>query len=263
MLGYASLPASGTKRCTFPARSLSPPMPLVDDLVKRRIATLDRYNVMDTPPEQEFDDLTHLAGFICDTPTAVISLLDATRQWFKSRVGLNVPETPLSASFCAHAIKEEGVMVVNDATKDLRFQNYTNVTGDPHIRFYAGAPLISDDGTPVGTICVIDSKPRDLSEAQEKALAALSRQVITQLELRRMMRELAGALVEKEKALKHVRQLQGLLPICSYCKRVRDDRNYWNEVADYFSTHSEMQFSHSICPSCLPRARAELGLPPE
>ena len=238
-------------------------MPPVDDPVKSRLAHLERYHIMDTPPEQEFDDLTHLAGFICDTPTAVISLLDATRQWFKSRVGIDLSETPLAVSFCAHAIKEPGVMVVNDATKDRRFSNYATVTGEPHIRFYAGAPLISDDGTAVGTICVIDSKPHDFTPGQEKALAALSRQVIAQLELRRMMRELATALVEKEKALKHVRQLQGLLPICSYCKRVRDDRNYWNEVADYFSTHTEMQFSHSICPSCMPRALAELGLPPE
>lgn len=237
-------------------------MPILDADLNRRLAALARYDILDTPPEQDFDDLTHLAGFICDTPIALISLLDAKRQWFKSRMGTDATETPIDLAFCAHAIKQRDVFVITDATQDQRFSSNPLVTGPPNVRFYAGAPLVSDDGVALGTICVIDQTPRSLNDRQQKALSALARQVITQLELRRTMRQLATALSEKEAALEHVKKLQGLLPICAYCKRVRDDRNYWSEVADYFSIHSEMQFSHSICPSCMPRARSEMGLPP-
>ena len=152
---------------------------------------------------------------------------------------------------------------VHDAHTDERFASNPLVTGSPHIRFYAGAPLLSDDGAPLGTLCVLDSVPRTITPQQQEALSVLGRQVINQMEQRRMMRELAGALVEKEQALKHVKQLQGMLPICAYCHSIRDDKNYWSDVAEYFSTHSEMRFSHSICPKCYPKARAEMGLRPE
>jgi len=229
----------------------------------QRLSALKRYDILDTPPEQEFDDLTFLAAFICDTPIALITLLDAKRQWFKSKLGLEIDETPLDQAFCAHAINQREIFNVKDARDDARFAKNPLVTGNPHIRFYAGAPLMSDDGIALGTICVIDRVPKSLTSQQQQALSALSRQVINQLEQRRMMRELARALVEKEEALKHVKQLQGMLPICAYCQRVRDDKNYWREVADYFSTHSEMRFSHGICPNCYPKARLDMGLPAE
>jgi hypothetical protein len=122
---------------------------------------------------------------------------------------------------------------------------------------------VSIDGTALGTICAIDKVPRILSDQQREALAALSRQVVNQMDQRRMMKELSSALAEKEEALSHVKQLQGMLPICAYCQRIRDDKNYWSEVVEYFSVHSEMRFSHGICPSCYPKARKDLGLPPE
>ena len=231
--------------------------------LEHRLAALDRYHVLDTPPEQEFDDLTFLAAFICDAPMALITLLDAKRQWFKSKVGVNVTETPIEDAFCTHAIQQHRVFNVNDASRDKRFSRNPLVTGGPQIRFYAGAPLRSYDGVALGTICVIDRVPKSLTDRQQEALSALSRQVINQLEQRRMTRELATALVEKEEALKHVEQLRGMLPICAYCQRIRDDKNYWSEVVEYFSTHSEMRFSHGICPNCYPTARIAMGLPPE
>lgn len=238
-------------------------MPSSSDPLDQRVRALERYHILDTPPEQDFDDLTFLAAFICDTPMALITLLDAKRQWFKSKLGVEIEETPMEHAFCAHAIKQRGIFNVSDAQKDERFADNPYVSGNPHIRFYAGAPLVSDDGFALGTICVLDRVPKKLSSQQQEALAALSRQVINQMEQRRMVRQLAQALVEKEEALKHVKQLQGMLPICAYCQRVRDDKDYWREVADYFSTHSEMRFSHGVCPKCYPKARADMGLPPE
>jgi GAF domain-containing protein len=231
--------------------------------LEQRLKALERYHILDTPPEQEFDDLTFLAAFICDTPIALITLLDAKRQWFKSKLGLEEDETPIEHSFCTHAIKQHGVFNVTDAQKDTRFARNPYVERNPNIRFYAGAPLLSDDGVALGTICVIDRVPKTLSNQQQEALSALSRQVINQMEQRRIMRQLAQALVDKEEAMKHVKQLQGMLPICAYCQRVRDDKNYWRQVADYFSNHSKMTFSHGICPNCYPKARADMGLPEE
>lgn len=235
----------------------------MQDPIQQRLAALERYDILDTPAEQEFDDLTFLAAFICDTPMASITLLDAKRQWFKSKLGLEADETPIEHAFCSHTIKQRGVFNVADARKDDRFAKNPYVTGDPHIRFYAGAPLLSDDGVALGTICVIDKVTKSLTKQQQEALAALSRQVINQMEQRRITRDLARALVEKEEAMKHVKLLQGMLPICAYCQKVRDDKNYWREIADYFSTHSEMRFSHGICPHCYPKARMDMGLPPE
>jgi diguanylate cyclase (GGDEF)-like protein len=156
-----------------------------------RLCALRRYDVLDTAAEQAFDDLTELASTICGTPIALISLLDENRQWFKSRQGIEVTETPREHSFCAHAIRNPGeVMQVADARCDPRFSHNPLVTGEPRIRFYAGAPLVTPDGTALGTICVIGREPRQLNETQRGALSALSRQVVAQLELRRAVAEL-------------------------------------------------------------------------
>lgn len=157
-----------------------------------RLHALREYQILDTPREGDFDDLVKLAAEICQTPISLVSLVDRDRQWFKGRYGLNIAETPRRLSFCSHAIqKPQETMVVPDAAKDPRFTDNELVTGDLNLRFYAGVPLVTPEGHALGTLCVIDRKPRDLSPGQKEALRILSRQVLTQLELRRRLGELS------------------------------------------------------------------------
>lgn len=166
------------------------PVPITE---QERLAALRALGVLDTPPERAFDDLTRLAAQICGVPIAAITLVDECRQWFKSIVGLDAPETSREASFCAHTILQPDVMVVPDAQADSRFSDNPLVTGTPHIRFYAGTPLVMPEGHTIGSLCVIDRVPRTLTSDQQSALAALGRQVADQLTLRRAVAERALA----------------------------------------------------------------------
>src|SRR6266566_8449737 len=165
-----------------------------------RLRALRSYKILDTKPEERFDELTQLAALICDVPISLISLIDADRQWFKSRFGLDVQETPRAQAFCTHAIMQPEMFVVPDASKDERFAQNPFVTGDLHIRFYAGAPLAARDGHMLGTLCVIDREPHTLTEAQTEALKIVGRLAIADIELRRDLQELKDALTGPDAA---------------------------------------------------------------
>mgnify|MGYP000128392160 CR=1 FL=1 len=177
-----------------PDGSFSAPLPTDE---AERIKALQEFQVLDSMPEQAFDDIVFLASHICQTPIALVSLVDTDRQWFKARVGLGAPQTSRDLAFCAHAILEpDRVLQVQDATKDERFNTNPLVTGAPDIRFYAGTPLVTPDGRAIGTLCAIDRKPRELTCEQLRALRALSREVMVQLELRRTILTLERSIAD-------------------------------------------------------------------
>jgi len=170
-----------------------------------RLAELKSYNILDTLPDQDYDGLTKIAAQICDVPIALISLVDNDRQWFKSSFGLEATETPRDLSFCGHAINDkDNALIVEDARKDQRFFDNPLVVGGPKVIFYTGVPLKSSNGLPLGTLCVIDSKPRVLSDSQNEALTALSKQVVNLLALRKKnfkLNDLVTQLEEKNSDL--------------------------------------------------------------
>ncbi|BCY06925.1 GAF domain-containing sensor histidine kinase [Actinoplanes sp. L3-i22] len=159
-------------------------------LEQERLAALRSYEILDTGAERDFDEIVNLAAHLCDKPIALISLIDADRQWFKARVGTDVCEGPRDESFCNHAMHDRDVMQVPDARLDPRFETLPMVADDPHIRFYAGAPLITPEGKALGTLCVADSEPGLLTPPQQRGLRALARHVVTQLELRKYARDM-------------------------------------------------------------------------
>jgi signal transduction histidine kinase len=152
-----------------------------------RLQALRSYGILDTAIEPAFDDITRIASYVCKTPISLISLVDEGRQWFKSAIGLGIRQTPLEQSFCAHALLERSFLEIPDTARDSRFDCNPLVTGAPHLRFYAGALLRTPDGLPLGTVCVLDDKPRELSAEQRDILAALARQVMSQMEFRRAL----------------------------------------------------------------------------
>jgi diguanylate cyclase (GGDEF)-like protein len=154
-----------------------------------RLTALQEYQILDTPPEPTYDDITRLASQICGTPISLVTLLDQNRQWFKSNVGLEgILQTPRDIAFCARAILEpDEITIVPDAKRDARFAAHPLVVGEPRIRFYAGAPLVTPNGEALGTLCVLDKQPRQLTQEQQESLRALANLVMTQMELRRLI----------------------------------------------------------------------------
>ena len=170
-----------------------------------RLSALYEYNILDTIPEAEYDDITKIAAEICNMPISLISIIDSDRQWFKSRIGLNTPETHRDLAFCAHAILEPTeVMEVPDAKKDVRFADNPLVTSGPNIAFYAGVPLMNEEGDALGTLCVIDNKPNELTQEQKATLKALARQIVAYLEIRKKNQQLAKQKEELEQLNKEL-----------------------------------------------------------
>jgi formate hydrogenlyase transcriptional activator len=191
-----------------------------------RLEELHGCGVLDSAPEPAYDQLTELAASICGAPIAVVSLIDSDRQWFKSKVGLSIRETSRDLAFCAHAILQPEPLIVPDATQDQRFADNPLVTSEPHIRFYAASPLITSKGHALGTLCVLDYVPRDLSEQQLEALRVLSSQVVAQIELRKAKNEIQNAESTADSAAEALRaseEFKSRLLACSRdCIKVLD-----------------------------------------
>jgi signal transduction histidine kinase len=214
---------------------------------QERLASLQSYHILDTAEEQDFDDLTTLASAICQTPIALISLVDKDRQWFKSHHGLSARETPRDFSFCAHAIaRPEELLIVTDANEDDRFVNNPLVTGDPHIVFYAGVPLVSSDGFSLGSLCVIDQQRRELNLEQIQALKVIARQVIDKLELRKKIREVeqAKSQIEQLFAEQETVKIQLRESNRSLAVTLKAQENSYNEIAS--SMESLRQSNHEL-----------------
>ncbi|OWW26653.1 hypothetical protein B4Q04_02935 [Zobellia sp. OII3] len=184
---------------------IKPEIPLNEEY---RLKALESFHILNTLEEEEYDAITHIAADICNTPMALVSLVDSNRQWFKSHYGIDATETPRDLAFCAHAINApEDLFVVEDASQDERFHDNPLVTGGPGVQFYAGAPLTTKEGHSIGTLCVIDTKARDnFTDRQKASLKALANQVMTQLELRRqniLQKKINDELSIKNAQLKH------------------------------------------------------------
>lgn len=189
---------------------LQPPIPN-NELA--RLAALRQYQILDTPSEKVFDDFTFLAAQISRTPIALISFIDGDRQWFKSKVGVDVDCTSRDVAFCAYAIMQQQPLIVSNALEDSRFADNPLVAQAPHIRFYAGAPLITPEGFAIGTLCVIDTVPREFSLEQQEALKALSNQVITQLEMRRNVMTVSRTVIQRQQKEAEIRRQQEFIEV--------------------------------------------------
>jgi len=203
---------------------------------EERLQALQGSGILNTAPERSYDQLTELAASICSTPIAILSLIDSNRQWFKSKVGVAFQQTSRDVAFCAHTILQRDLLVVPDAVSDQRFADNPLVTSEPHIRFYAGAPLVTPEGHALGTLCVLDYVPRELSDQQREALRVLSSQAVTQIELRKTKTDLNRATSSADSAIEALRaseEFKGRLLACSRdCIKVLDREGrlvYMNE----------------------------------
>src|ERR1700722_12799481 len=206
-----------------------------------RLAALEGYAIMDTAPEQEFDDLVRVAAQVCGAPIALVSLVDSERQWFKAALGIEAKQTPRDIAFCAHAIQHRGVFMVEDATKDARFANNPLVTGDTGLRFYPGQPLETPEGFPLGTLCVLDTEPRSLTADQQFALKTLARQVASQLELRKALAQ------QKSSDERHRRILESAIDYGIISMDLAGLVSSWNEGAHRILGWTEQEMRGRSC----------------
>lgn len=197
----------------------------------RRLEALARYQILDTPREAAFDEIVEVASLICEAPLAAINFIDRDRQWFKSFKGLAAQESPLDTSICAHALLQPGLLIVPDTKQDPRFATNPLVTGEPHLRFYAGALLESHDGYPLGTLCVLDHMPRKLSEHQRFALQALANQVMAHMELMRSHREQELLIQELEATREELARQATTDPLTGLLNRRAFERRMHQELA--------------------------------
>lgn len=226
---------------------------------EQRLIELEHYQILDTMPEREYDDIAALAARVCGTQMSTVALLDSDRKWHKAKFGVAAESVPREISICAHTVMGTAPLIVDDTLEHEVFRSVGMVTNPPHVRFCAGVPLINPGGYALGTICVIDKQPHHLNDTQRSSLSALARNVVTLLELRRASLALDLALAQKQAALDDVELLSGLLPICCECKSIRDDKDYWHKLESWFSQHSEVSFSHGYCPECQDKALQELA----
>lgn len=209
-----------------------------------RLEALKKYRILDSEAEEQFNALVALAAAICETPIALISLLDQDRQWFKAKLGIEIAETPLDHAICAHSVRSgKDIFVVNKASTDPVFRDNPLVVEAPHIEFYAGAVLTTPENQRLGTLCVIDTIPRSLSERQLECLRIISKQVMYLMELRRSSLELLDKLGD-------LKILEGQWKVCMYCRRVEDEHGNWSQFESLFRRRTHAEFSHGICQSC-------------
>jgi len=199
-----------------------------------RLRYLKLLDTVDSGSDQALQDLVNLAAALCGVPISAVSLVDQHEQRFKARTGLAVQSTPRDVAFCAHTSLGPDLLVVEDASHDPRFRENLLVTSNPHIRFYAGAPLIVHDGVAVGALCVIDTVPRTLTELQKYALRTLRTAVVTQLKLR--------------EALPYLRAMERALPVCAWCRNIRLADGTWRPMHEYVA--ESVPVTHRVCPEC-------------
>lgn len=223
--------------------------PQIPENEAQRLISLQKFDILDSAREQEFDDMVEVAGLICGTPIALISLVDRDRQWFKAKLGIDASETARELAFCAHAINGSEVFKVENAVEDDRFRDNPLVTGGPNIRFYAGAPLLTQDDHALGTLCVIDSKPHALSHEQITALQKLARQVVRQIELRSINLKLSAQNSDKVRLLGTLSHdlrspFNGLIGYSDILKRRAGKMNpeQITQIAEHISTASRSAF---------------------
>jgi hypothetical protein len=213
--------------------------------VRRRLTTLHRYQILDSVSERTYEDIVKLAAHIFEAPIAALLHVENDQHLLKTAVGVRGAESFLlnTHTFCDETMAEPDVMVVEDTICDERFALNPLVTSGPQIRFYAGAPLAMPDGLGHGSLCVMDVKPRRVGRREKEMLQSLARMVMTTMDLHRVTDALANEVTK-------VKNLSGLLPICSGCKNIRNDGGYWQRVECYVQENSSAEFTHGMCPDC-------------